>query len=256
MNELNTPQLDLLFFAPDQIPVAAFGNYDAFFDAFYISGDAGPGFVTMRVNGHSERIMLLEFLFEKNISPEIIFSYAQEEIMDLTAYREHCLTPGETEKRYDAWLALSGRENTQDEFADLVCIAAFIRNNLHKKHLLLRVAPAPEKTVDAAPRHPMLKVTITRFISKDNPYFIECRFMDVLGKEHIIHEKVPVITHEELDEHSTYPRPGFIACEIMEQYTVAGGSEVVMISTSRPWSVETTEGKTIFEVDFGQMVFG
>lgn len=254
MNDTHTPPLDLLFFAPDQIPDTAFGDEDAFTDAFLISDEAGPAFVTMRVSGHGELVMLLEFLFGKNITPEIIFSKAQEEIMDLTACREQCLTASETEKRYEAWLALSGRKNTQDEFADLAGIAGFVSNNQHKKHLLLRVAPTPEIVKPLAPVYPQLQVTITRFISKDNPYFIECRFMDVLGKEHIIHEKVPVITHEDLDENSTYPRPGSIACEIMEQYPVSGGSEILIIDTSKPWGIETTTGETIFEVDAAQVL--
>lgn len=238
----------LHFVAPDEIHKPVYLD-DMDFAVAFTAEAIQPAFAEIQLNNHANVVNLLLFLFGKEVEPKVIISNAHAEVMDLTDYRGKCLTAAETENRYNDWLLLSGRENTQDEFADLVCVAAFVRNNLHKKHLLLRITPAPEKTGHAAPRHPMLKVTITRFISKDNPYFIECRFMDALGKEHIIHEKVPVITHEELDEHSTYPRPGFIACEVLEQYPVTGGSEIVLIDTSKPWSIETTEGETIFEVD-------
>lgn len=241
--------LELQFVAPDVIRKEVFGDHEGFDFEFLGANEYGPGIATMQIEDYSTLGRLLEFLFGKNTSLHIIFSNAKAEVIDLTGYRGQCLTAAETENRYNDWLALSGRENTQDEFADLVCIAGFVHTNSHKKHLLLRIVRVPVKTVAAAATFPMLKVTITRFISKDNPFFIECRFMDALGKEHIIHEKVPVITHEELDEHSTYPRPGFIACEIMEQFPADGGSEIVLIDTSKPWGIETTEGETIFEVD-------
>lgn len=242
----------LHFVAPDEIHKPVHLD-DIDFAVAFTAEAIQPAFAEMQLNSYANVVNLLLFLFGKEVVPEVIISNAFSEVLDLTAFREQCLTAGEAEKRYGAWLALSGRKNTQDEFADLVCIAGFVHNNQHKKHLLLRVAPAPEIGKPLAPVYPQLQVTITRFISKDNPYFIECRFMDALGKEHIIHEKVPVITHEDLDEHSTYPRPGYIACEVMEKYPVDGGSEIVIINTSKPWGIETTEGETIFEVDAAQV---
>lgn len=243
----------LHFVAPDEIHQPDYLD-DMDFAVAITENEKQPAFAEMQLNSYENVVNLLLFLFGEKIVPEVIISSAQAEVIDLTAFRSHCISTEEVENRYTEWLARSGRENTQDEFADLVCIAGFIHSNLHKKYLLLRIAPVPVKTIPATPVFPMLKVTITRFLSKDNPYFIECRFTDALGKEHIIHEKVPVITHEDLDEHSSYPRPGFIACEVMEHFPVAGGSDITLISTAHPWSIETTEGDTIFEVYPTQLV--
>jgi hypothetical protein len=243
----------LYFIAPDEIHKPVYLDEMDF--AVAITSEAiQPAFAEIQLNSHANVVNLMLFLFGKDVVPEVIISNAHTEVMDLTAFRGQCLTAAEAENRYKDWLALSGRENTQNEFADLVCVAGFIHRNIHKKYLLLRVSAPPGISEPSAPVYPQLQVTITRFISKDNPYFIECRFTDALGKEHIIHEKVPVITHEDLDEHSTYPRPGFIACEVMEQFPADGGSEIVLIDTSKPWSIETTEGETIFEVDAAQVI--
>ena len=73
-------------------------------------------------------------------------------------------------------------------------------------------------------------------------------FRDAHGREHRIREKVPVISTEDLDATSSYPRPGVIACEIISQRRDANGSEIVTITTERPWNCESTTGETEFDV--------
>lgn len=39
-----------------------------------------------------------------------------------------------------------------------------------------------------------LKIQITKFISDDQPGFVECSFFDVFNKKHIVQDKVSIVT--------------------------------------------------------------
>ena len=93
-----------------------------------------------------------------------------------------------------------------------------------------------------------IKTKIKRFISSDNPGFVECTFMDAWDKEHIVHEKVPVVTTEYLDEKSIYPRDGVIACRQINQRIDEKGRAIVTIDTEQPWGVNTVDGKFQFDI--------
>lgn len=65
--------------------------------------------------------------------------------------------------------------------------------------------------------------------------------MDATGRKHSIIEKIPVVSREDLDAVSKYPRPGTTRCEILNRYQDDKGQELVCITTSRQFSVETVE---------------
>ncbi len=59
-----------------------------------------------------------------------------------------------------------------------------------------------------------LIVNIIRFISDDQPGFVECQFLDAWNTEHIFQEKVTVVSNKDLDADSEYPQLGNIACTV------------------------------------------
>lgn len=67
-------------------------------------------------------------------------------------------------------------------------------------------------------------------------------------------DKGPVFTEVRLDENSSYPQPGSLACEILREWTDDHGRQRCIISTDRPWGVEATGGETQFEVFRDQLV--
>lgn len=99
-----------------------------------------------------------------------------------------------------------------------------------------------------------IKVNITSFISDDNPGFVECRFSDAWGKEHIVHEKVPVVTTEELDADSRYPANGVVGCEIVKEWTDTDGRTIFTVTTEKPWDIETVEGVAVFDILSDQII--
>jgi hypothetical protein len=70
--------------------------------------------------------------------------------------------------------------------------------------------------------------------------------MDATGRQHSIIEKIPVVTAEDLDADSEYPKPGSVRCEILKRYQNDKGQDLVSITTNRPFSVETVEGLSEF----------
>lgn len=79
-----------------------------------------------------------------------------------------------------------------------------------------------------------IKLEITKYIDNHYTGFIEDRFFDANNIEHIIHEKIPVVTSLDLDENSNYPQEGMIACEVLNEYI--------------GFDVETIDGCTKFKV--------
>ena len=93
-----------------------------------------------------------------------------------------------------------------------------------------------------------IKILITSFIDDHQPGFVECKFYDALNKEHIVQDKVPIVTDKYLDANSEYPQDGIIACEIVKQLEDANGKTIFRVNTSKPWGVDTIEGLTEFDL--------
>ena len=93
-----------------------------------------------------------------------------------------------------------------------------------------------------------IKVQIVKYISDHQPGFVECRFYDAMNKEHIVEEKVAVVTDKFLDANSEYPQDGIIACEIINEWKNRDGKIIITVDTSQPWAVETIEEITKFDL--------
>ena len=94
---------------------------------------------------------------------------------------------------------------------------------------------------------PKIKVEITRFVYDYNPGFVECRLVDASGSEWLFVEKIPIVTRENLDADSSYPKQGVIACRIIEKKYIAN-REVFRVNTKESWGVESTTGDFDFDI--------
>jgi hypothetical protein len=102
---------------------------------------------------------------------------------------------------------------------------------------------------------PDLMVQIVRFADSHQPGWVECEFADAEGRRHLIIEKVPVVTAEDLDADSKYPKPGTVRCQIIRRYRNEKGKEFVCITTDRPFGIESTEGLSEFTVPANLITF-
>ena len=99
-----------------------------------------------------------------------------------------------------------------------------------------------------------IKVTIERFEDDSQPGWVECRFVDAAGRTHIFVEKVPVVSDENLDATSAYPRPGVLGCQPVGSRAGAEGQEIIIVETVQPWGIESKAGETRFEVVREQII--
>jgi hypothetical protein len=93
-----------------------------------------------------------------------------------------------------------------------------------------------------------IKATIERFTQESQPGWVECTFADAAGKSHVFEEKVPVVTVENLDATSEYPRPGVIGCQVVGTRVGSDGRELLTVDTEQPWGIESKAGETRFEI--------
>ena len=88
-----------------------------------------------------------------------------------------------------------------------------------------------------------VRVQIVRWVDDYQVGVVECQLTDAGKRVWSFIEKLPMVTEKTLDEFSVYPQPGIIACELIEQM-----GDSIRIDTRRPWSVESIEGQTLFDV--------
>jgi hypothetical protein len=91
-------------------------------------------------------------------------------------------------------------------------------------------------------------VQIVRFVNSDFPGWVECELVDTAGRRHILKDKVPIFTAEDLNINSKYPTQGFVACEVVQRYQNEKGQELVRVSTHKPYDIESAEGLSEFTV--------
>ena len=94
----------------------------------------------------------------------------------------------------------------------------------------------------------LVRVTIVAFINEAFPGWVECELVDARGRTWKFHEKVPVVSTEDLWIASEYPQQCLIRCTVLERKPDADGREIVTIDTTRPWGIESTEAATVFDV--------
>jgi len=90
-------------------------------------------------------------------------------------------------------------------------------------------------------------VEITSFTDDSQPGWVECRLVDARGQAHRFVEKVPVVTEAALERGSSYPAPGVLGCEVVEERS-EDGRTLLLIDTASPWGIESVTGQTRFVV--------
>jgi hypothetical protein len=88
-----------------------------------------------------------------------------------------------------------------------------------------------------------VKVEIIRYVDHAQPGWVECVLRDAHGNSWSFIEKVPVVTDKLLEAESIYPQPGVLTCEL-----ICYEENFALISTIKPWGIESVNGETTFKV--------
>jgi hypothetical protein len=97
-----------------------------------------------------------------------------------------------------------------------------------------------------------VSVSITEFVSDDQPGWVRCSLTDVAGRQWQFVEKAPVVSLANLTGQSTYPQPGQIGCRVLSR-SANHGRPTAQIDISEPWGVESVDGNSVFEVFVSQL---
>lgn len=94
-----------------------------------------------------------------------------------------------------------------------------------------------------------IKIVIARYLSDEpQPGLVECHLEDVHGRRWLFVEKTAIVSNEDLDAGTVYPRDGVIAGKVIARRHEPGGQEVIRFDTKGPWGVESVDGETQFDV--------
>jgi hypothetical protein len=93
-----------------------------------------------------------------------------------------------------------------------------------------------------------VSVQITAYVDDSFPGWVSCALRDAHGRTWEFVEKAPVVSLAHLTPESVYPQVGRIACQVISRSGDTQGRPVALVDTSTPWSVESTEGNSQFEV--------
>ena len=99
-----------------------------------------------------------------------------------------------------------------------------------------------------------VKAQIRRYVDNSFPGWVECAFSDAGDHEHLVVEKVPVLTMENLTGDNAYPLPCAIACSLLNERLADDGRVVLIVDTEVPWGIESITCQTQFEVFREQVV--
>jgi hypothetical protein len=73
------------------------------------------------------------------------------------------------------------------------------------------------------------------------------------GRRHRVVEKGAVVSREDFTDATAFPRPGVVACEIVNRVEAPLGT-IVTADTTNPWGVETTDGLSRFDLSPEELV--
>ena len=99
-----------------------------------------------------------------------------------------------------------------------------------------------------APELVDLTVQIVRFVDDYQPRIVECEFTDASGRPHRLIDKAPIFTTATLTAGSLYPQPAAVRCKLLRVWQDKGGRRLFTVSTADPFSIETADGLTEFDV--------
>jgi len=97
-----------------------------------------------------------------------------------------------------------------------------------------------------------ISVQIIRFVDTHQPGWVECEFVDAEGRRHIIIDKVPVLSSNDLRADSEYPTLGSVPCEVLKRYQDGTGRDLVCVSTASI-GIESKERLSEFTVLAGSV---
>ena len=138
LDDLGDFFIDLTFIATDLIDIDVLLHEDKLLEEYLVEDENDYiGIQSAYIDNESNLEKMLSFLFGSRAELKKLDSGNGKEVFNLTAFKQTCLTTDELEGSYQEWIKSSGRENTMDEYGNLVSIIGYVMRYVDKKNLVL-----------------------------------------------------------------------------------------------------------------------
>jgi hypothetical protein len=138
LDDLSDLFIDLVFIATDLIDTEVLLNEDELLEEYLVEDENGYiGLESAYIDNESNLEKMLNFLFGTKVELKRLASSNGREVFDLTEFKQTCITTDELEGNYQEWIENSGRDNTMDEYGNLICIIGYVTRCINKKNLVL-----------------------------------------------------------------------------------------------------------------------
>ncbi len=101
---------------------------------------------------------------------------------------------------------------------------------------------------------PAVRAQAMRWLSGEpQPGLVEVMMTDASGRQWTFVDKWPIFSAQTLTDQTQYPVGVLIDCELTDEDVGGIDQNLVLISTEKPWGVQTTEGQTEFVIRRDQL---
>lgn len=130
--------MELNFVATDDFNVDDLLDDELLFKNYLVT-DANNflGLESAYIDSFANLQKMLNFLFCSEVNMVRVASKDEKQIFELSFYKNKCLTFDQLDDKYLEWLEISRRQNTMDEYGNLLGIIGYINRNREKQNLFL-----------------------------------------------------------------------------------------------------------------------
>lgn len=130
--------MELNFVATDDFNVDDLLDDELLFKNYLVT-DANNflGLESAYIDSFANLQKMLNFLFCSEVNMVRVASKDEKQIFELSFYENKCLTFDQLDDKYLEWLEISRRQNTMDEYGNLLGIIGYINRNREKQNLFL-----------------------------------------------------------------------------------------------------------------------
>ena len=130
--------IDLTFIATNQLDPEILLDETKLFQSYLI--EDSKGFLALEsttIDNEFNLSLMLKFLFGDGFESLELIRAGDQIILDLTEYKQECITFKELDEKYQDWIIGSGRDNNMDEYGSLLGIVGYVNRNIDKTYLVL-----------------------------------------------------------------------------------------------------------------------
>ena len=93
-----------------------------------------------------------------------------------------------------------------------------------------------------------IKCEVTAWVCEHQPHIVQVEFIDAWGMTQFSLEKSSLVSDEDLRQHSKFPQPGLLDCELVKEWQDETGRELLTINVYLQHSVDNYGEDALIDV--------